>query len=1034
MILALIMVLAIPCEAKKLQADTHLDATVTHKLELYSGLGVEYHVKINANSSFSNVYLHIDRQKFSGRNSSWSWESFDLTDYTVENGEYVFRYYGLTATEMPNIVRATVHAKQGSATLVSDPEDFSIRDYCTGLLRTYAGSSNSKEKKLCTLLVDLLNFGASAQNYFGINVGDLANSKLTTAQKNLGSKLPTTFSTVYAHTPLSGSTASIDHFEMDNVAMTCLSAFLKFTSNPDNNTYLEVSYTSVLGASKTITKSFSDFTYNSATGLYKVTLPEIKAPDCQTKLRLVVKKNGRAISGTYTYSMESYIQALVSSAVGGTEEGWAFVQNFMAYGISAKNYFSAGGSVSTPTPTKRPTSGPTTRPTNSPTARPTTRPTNSPTARPTTRPTNTPTPTPFTGSYVTYKQFGAKGDGVTDDYSAIVATHAYANEHNLPVKADPGAHYYIKDMDPNNKKGAVIMTDTDWGDAKFTIDDVNMPLEQGDCVLFTVAPSEPMQYKFIPAAATSLLGIDPNLSDYPEYPGKDAAMASRFINKSFPKGTTKLNGTFNEDALYYLERNDVKRWGRVDQSGNAEPRNQKEMILVRKDGTIDPATPVQWDWDNIYIIKKYYVDEQLLTVSGGTFTTKVNLSTSQTYINRGIEVNRCNVLLKGIKHYLTGEAAMFDSTSYAKVIDKKEDGTEIVHEYYHARRGAPYHGFFRVINSVYVTLQDCVFSNHHRVFDKGNETQSTAPYDFYAEQSSAITLNHCTTAAQDMYTVAYGKGLTGIDGFPKIALPKDKEGLEDSNRWGVMGGNFLKNLVAENGTAMNRIDAHKGTYNLTLRDTKVGYKGVAAVGFGEMILDNVTVYSNDAFITLRRDFGTAWYGNITITNCTWKLGQNYNPYLITNYYDASGTYAYDLTDRNPGDGYYTSVMPTKITINGLTLDASEQETVVFYRHSPIEARGFQIFSPIFLSESQEIDEAYLQSSKYPHHIKVTQDVYLSGLKIIKNKKFADPSYYVTVSIRNANCPDVRDEYFFTKSYDHTTLHWEDGVTYLVANG
>jgi hypothetical protein len=38
--------------------------------------------------------------------------------------------------------------------------------------------------------------------------------------------------------------------------------------------------------------------------------------------------------------------------------------------------------------------------------------------------------------YLTYEQFGAVGDGVTDDMPAIVACHNYANEKNLPVRAN----------------------------------------------------------------------------------------------------------------------------------------------------------------------------------------------------------------------------------------------------------------------------------------------------------------------------------------------------------------------------------------------------------------------------------------------------------------------------------------------------------------------------------------------------------------------------------------------------------------------
>ena len=40
---------------------------------------------------------------------------------------------------------------------------------------------------------------------------------------------------------------------------------------------------------------------------------------------------------------------------------------------------------------------------------------------------------------VYYHDFGAKGDGKSDDIDAIAAAHAFANRHRLSVKADDNA-------------------------------------------------------------------------------------------------------------------------------------------------------------------------------------------------------------------------------------------------------------------------------------------------------------------------------------------------------------------------------------------------------------------------------------------------------------------------------------------------------------------------------------------------------------------------------------------------------------------
>ena len=86
-------------------------------------------------------------------------------------------------------------------------------------------------------------------------------------------------------------------------------------------------------------------------------------------------------------------------------------------------------------------------------------------------------------TFVTYEEFGAAGDGKTDDQSAIVAAHAAANQKRLPVKAGDGKTYYIG----RGAKVAVIKTDVDFGTAKFVIDD--RELDNIRAPIFHVEPS-----------------------------------------------------------------------------------------------------------------------------------------------------------------------------------------------------------------------------------------------------------------------------------------------------------------------------------------------------------------------------------------------------------------------------------------------------------------------------------------------------------------------------------------------------------------
>ena len=113
--------------------------------------------------------------------------------------------------------------------------------------------------------------------------------------------------------------------------------------------------------------------------------------------------------------------------------------------------------------------------------------------------------------YVTYLDFGAKGDGVTDDFEAIWRAHNYANENGLPVVTDDGRTYYIHETRiDGGVKSVIIKTDVTWGSSKFIIDDTDIISADGTGRhgqhIFRAVSDYPMETVTDPEVLAKLIG------------------------------------------------------------------------------------------------------------------------------------------------------------------------------------------------------------------------------------------------------------------------------------------------------------------------------------------------------------------------------------------------------------------------------------------------------------------------------------------------------------------------------------------------
>ena len=488
---------------------------------------------------------------------------------------------------------------------------------------------------------------------------------------------------------------------------------------------------------------------------------------------------------------------------------------------------------------------------------------------------------------VYYKDFGAKGDGIADDFKAIKAAHEFANISGQTVKADAGKTYRIHDT---RIDGAVtyipVKTNVEWGNAKFIIDDSSLSTFDGTGM-----------------HSGWIFQVD---NDYEDITVTDAAKLSPLAGVG--EGTTKLDLGLGYPAMITLYNANHKVYRRIGYS-SADGADQHEVILIDKDGNIDESTPFMFDYEEVTSYIVHRTDVEHVTLKGGVFTTvasNVNIYDAASgkyigdgYFARGIRVRRPYTVVEGVDHFITGEIPL-----------KEQTGTNC---------GVAYSGFFYAISTNDVLFKNCVLTGRRCYLKKSGGTMGT--YDFGANGVNKIRLEGCIQsnfymqASSDMgvtttYKLTNGDGSVtyGVEvdnggskekqpgftvkmenGIPKIT-PAGGAVFSMGNNpspaggricWGIGGTNYCKNMEYIN-SVLSRFDAHCGLLNGKVVGTTINF--FAMVGKGDFLIEDCTWIApasgaaNNTILYLRDDYGSPWEGTITIKNT-----------IASNHVDSNGT-------------------------------------------------------------------------------------------------------------------------------------------------
>jgi len=219
---------------------------------------------------------------------------------------------------------------------------------------------------------------------------------------------------------------------------------------------------------------------------------------------------------------------------------------------------------------------------------------------------------------VNYEDFGAVGDGVTDDLPAICKAHKYANAHGLYVKTKPDATYHLG----SRALTTIITTDTDWTTSRFIIDDTQV--ENHKVPIFEV---------------------------------RSVAVLDDFQCDRIKRGQKSFGARLHKDCFVWVENENIKRYIRRGSNQNTGVP-QQDCFILRRDGSVEGE--IDWNYETVTRSEVYPIEGKRLVLRGGIFTTFANRMKQEkgyNYWARNIVIRRSNVEVEGLTHYVVDETS-----------------------------------------------------------------------------------------------------------------------------------------------------------------------------------------------------------------------------------------------------------------------------------------------------------------------------------------------------------------------------------------
>ena len=246
-----------------------------------------------------------------------------------------YSFHKLSAAEMGTEVTARLFYNGEGEDHMSSSLTYSVKQYAMNMLE------QTEDDALKTLLVDMLNYGAEAQKYFGVNVEQLANAELSEAQRANATAAEPTLENQKAWISEKSAKVWFDGCSLSLERNVAINYYLDLSACglPAKELILELTWKETDGSQHTTVidgASFEARQFGDKTR-YVAVLDELNAAQMRTEVSAVVRRktNQSCISDTMRYSIVAYAQSK------GTKDPAlrTLLLAMMKYGDAAEAYF-----------------------------------------------------------------------------------------------------------------------------------------------------------------------------------------------------------------------------------------------------------------------------------------------------------------------------------------------------------------------------------------------------------------------------------------------------------------------------------------------------------------------------------------------------------------------------------------------------------------------------------------------------------------------------------------------------------------------